>query len=238
MNLVDIIIVVILIIGFFVGSDRGFTKQLVSCLGFIVITILAFLLKNPVSVFLYEHLPFFDFFGIIKGISVLNIVFYELIAFLLILSILTIIWKILLKVTTIFEKFLSATIILGFPSKLLGGLLGLLENFVIIFIALYIISLPVFNNDILANSKLKDPILKETPILSKFTIKNIELFNEFKSLKDKYKSTTDSNKFNLEALDLLLKYDIVSVQSIKVLIENDKLNINNIDTVLKKYEGE
>ena len=73
-----------------VGYKRGLTNQLVSSLGIFAVIVLSFLLKNPVSMFLYEHLPFFKFGGIFKGITALNIILYEFVAFFLVMSILTI----------------------------------------------------------------------------------------------------------------------------------------------------
>lgn len=235
MNVIDIAIIIILILGFLVGASRGFTKQLVSCLGFIVTVVLAFLLKNPISEFLYEHLPFFDFLGVFKGVTILNILLYEVIAFLLVLAILNIIWKILLTATSIFEKFLEATIILGIPSKILGGILGVLENYVLVFIALYILSLPFFNIEVIDESKFRDPIVNQTPVLSGLTLDNFKVVDEFEDLKNKYEVTTDAEKFNLEALDLLLKYDVITVESAQTLVEKGKLKINNVDVIIKKY---
>ena len=73
MELIDIIIVLLVIVGILVGIKRGFTKQLVCSLGTIVSIILAFLLKNKISILLYSNLPFFKFAGILKGVTVLDI---------------------------------------------------------------------------------------------------------------------------------------------------------------------
>ncbi len=235
MNIVDILIIVFLVFGALVGFRRGFTKQLVSSIGLIVIVILAFVLKNPLSALLYENLPFFKFGGIFKGVTALNILVYEVLAFFIVLSILMFIFKILLFVTSIFEKFLTMTIILGIPSKILGAILGVLENFILVFILLYILSLPIFNINGLNDSKLKSGILKKTPILSTQVDKSVKVIDEFIELKDKYESINDSNSFNLEALDLLLKHKITTVKSVEKLIEKDKIQINNIETVLQKY---
>ena len=226
MNIVDILIIVFLVFGALVGFRRGFTKQLVSSIGLIVIVILAFVLKNPLSALLYENLPFFKFGGIFKGVTALNILVYEVLAFFIVLSILMFIFKILLFVTSIFEKFLTMTIILGIPSKILGAILGVLENFILVFILLYILSLPIFNINGLNDSKLKSGILKKTPILSTQVDKSVKVIDEFIELKDKYESINDSNSFNLEALDLLLKHKITTVKSVEKLIEKDKIQIN------------
>ena len=73
MNIIDIVILIFLGFGALLGFKRGFTRQLVSLVGIFVIIILSFLLKNPISVFLYNNLPFFNFGGIFKDITVLNI---------------------------------------------------------------------------------------------------------------------------------------------------------------------
>lgn len=233
MSVVDIVIIIFLLFGALLG--RGFTKQLLSCVGLIGILILAFILKNPVSTLLYENLPFFKFGGIFKGVTVLNILVYEILSFFLVLAILMVILKVLMFASSIFEKFLNMTIILGIPSKILGAVLGVIENFIITFIALYILSLPVLNLNILDNSKFKEPILTKTPILSIYTKDMVNVVGEFADLKEKYASATDPNSFNLEALDVLLKHKIVTTSSVDKLIEKNKLDIKNIDTVLENY---
>lgn len=240
MNIVDLIIIVIIAFGAIMGFKRGFTRSLVSALGFIVITVLAFLLKNPVSVFLYENLPFFKFAGIIKGVTVLNIALYEILAFIIVLAILGVLLKVLVLATSIFEKVLNATIILGIPSKLAGAVVGAIQYFVITFIVLYIMSLPVFNINIINESKMKDKILNSTPILSNLVNDSVSVINEFTSIKDKYQdNNSNAEQFNKEVLDLFLKYDIVKVESIDKLVEKEKLQINNIEEILAPYrEGE
>ena len=47
MNILDIGIIIFIIFGGILGLKRGFTKELVEALGFIVVIILAYFLKNP-----------------------------------------------------------------------------------------------------------------------------------------------------------------------------------------------
>lgn len=238
MNIIDIGIILIIIMGGIVGFKRGFFNQLVSSIGFFVIVVLSFLLKNPLSVFLYEHLPFFKFGGIIKGVTVLNIFLYEIIAFIIILSILTVVLKVLISVTNIFENIIKFTIVLTPISKIGGLIIGIIESYFWAFLGLYIISLPIINVPEFNKSKFKDPILEHTPILSSVTEKSMNVINDFSSIKDKYKNTNNPNEFNKETLDLFLKYDVVTVDSIELLVSKDKLVISNIDEVLDKYKEE
>ena len=239
MNIVDIAIVLLLIAGFASGLRQGFTRALVNLVGVIVITFLAYILKNPVSEILMNIFPFFTFDGIIKGITVLNIALYELIAFLLVFAILFAILKIVSTTTRIFERILSMTIILGIPSKILGAVLGTLKAYILIFFTLYLLSFPNFAAaPWMESSKLKEPILKETPILSEMSKDMNSVISEFASLKDKYENTEDSNEFNRETLDIFLKYKVVTYDQIKKLSDSGKINIVGIETVLEKYKEE
>ena len=218
MNIIDVIIILIILAGALVGFKRGFTKELVCCVGFILITILSFFLKNPISVFLYENLPFFKFGGIFKGVTALNIVFYEVVAFLIIFALLSIVLKVVLLATSVFEKILNMTIVLGIPSKIAGAVIGALQFFVGVFVVLYVLSLPFFHIEGLEQSKLNHKILSNTPVLSDFMDNTMKVFEEFSLLKVQYENATDANEFNRDALYLLLKYQIFKVDYVDRLI--------------------
>jgi len=235
MNIIDVIAILIILYCMAVGFKRGFTKQLISFLGFFIIVIFAFLLKNPISQVLYENLPFFSFGGLFKGITALNIILYEVIAFFIVVAILTFIFKILLFASSIFEKLLNMTIILGFPSKILGMITGAVEGFVWVFILLYIVSLPLFNFKEVNDSKLMAPILKNTPILSSFTKDFKDALDEFSDLKEEYKKDGNKQEFNYNTLNTLLKYKIITVESATKLNEKGKLKIENVDTLIDLY---
>jgi len=239
MNIVDLGIIIFILLGAFVGWKQGFTRSVVNCVGYTVIIILAFLLKNPIGDFMMMYLPFFDFFGLIKGLSVLNIAVYQVFAFLLVFMLLTIVLKFLMVATKIFETILKFTIILGLPSKILGAILGLIKNYVIVFMVLYVLTLPILSGaEFLSGSKMIKPILEKTPVLSIFADKTVTVATEFVQIKDKYEES-NTNEFNLETLDLFLKYDVVKPETVEKLVEKDKLHIKNINTVLDKYkEGE
>lgn len=238
MNIFDVIIILFILSGAVVGFKRGLTRELVSLVSFFAIVILAFMLKNPISIFLYEHLPFFKFGGILKGVTVLNIALYEIIAFLIMVIILSVIFKILTIITNLFEKILKMTIILSIPSKIAGAVVGIIESYIWVFIVLYILSFPIFNIGILNESKYKNNILNNTPLLSGFIEPTMKVLDEFGDLKNKYETTENASEFNRETLDLFLKYDVVTVESVDKLIENDKLKIDNVEEILNKYRGE
>lgn len=235
LNIIDIGIVIIILFGAIIGFKRGFTKQLVRTIGFILVVIVAFNLKNVVSGLLYQNLPFFSFGGIFKGVTVLNIVLYELIAFLVVMALLMIILRLILFATGMLETVLNFTIVFGLLSKILGAIVGAVEYFVIAFIVLYILTIPLFTFNMVNDSKLKDKILNSTPVLSTFVGKTVKVLEEFGTLKDKYQDNTDPNQFNLESLDLFLKYKVIGIKSVDKLIEKRKLRIDNVESVLENY---
>lgn len=233
MDILDMILLIIIAFQALIGFKRGFTKELVSFLGFFVIIVLAFILKNPISKLLYENLPFFTFGGLFKGVTALNILLYEVIAFFIVLALLTVVFKVLLFATTVFEKLLKFTIILGIPSKILGMILGIIEGVVISFIILYILSLPMFN--INTKSNMKNLVLNKTPILSSMTKDMSNAIDEFNDLKDEMEKENDTDKFNYDTLNILLKYKVITPESLKNLTEKGKIKTKNVDTLISLY---
>ena len=63
---------------------------------------------------------------------------YEIIAFLVVLSIMSILFKILLKLTNIFEGLLKVTIVFAPISKIGGAIVGGIEAYIWAFLILYI----------------------------------------------------------------------------------------------------
>lgn len=236
MNFIDVIVIILIALCALCGMKRGFTKELFSFLGFFLVVVLSFILKNPLSTLMYENLPFFNLGGLFKGITALNIVLYEVIAFFVVMAILLLILKVILFASKIFEKLLSLTIILGIPSKILGFIIGIIEGFTWSFILLYIVSLPLFNFREINDSKLKENILDKTPILNSFTKNFRNTMDDFVELRDEYEVKGNKEKFNYDTMNLLLKYKIISVKSANKLNEKGKLKIDNIDILLNQYK--
>ena len=240
MGIIDIGIIFVMLGGIVLGIKRGFTKQLVCSLGTIVSIVLAFILKNKISVILYSNLPFYKFGGVLKGATVLNILLYELIAFLIIFFALSAIFRLLSLLTSLLEGILAASLIFGIPSKILGAILGFIESYVVAFLLLFVLTLPVFsfNDYIMKHSKFAENILLDTPVVSNYTKDTINIISEFAQLKDKYKKEDNAMKFNKETLDLFLKYKIVTVENVDLLVKKDKLKIDAIEEVLRCYREE
>ena len=78
MNILDVLIIIFIFLGAFAGLRRGLIKQTVLLVGLVLTLVISFYLRVPIATFFYKNLPFFNFTGIFKGMSVLNILVYEL----------------------------------------------------------------------------------------------------------------------------------------------------------------
>ena len=121
LSVLDAVILLFLLLGAVLGFKKGIIKSVVSFIGTILVIVLSFTFKNALSEFLYLHFPFFH-----VGVDVLNVLIYEGIAFLILFSLLSILLRVVIKISGIIETVLKFTIILGIPSKILGAIFGFL----------------------------------------------------------------------------------------------------------------
>lgn len=232
-NIIDAIILLIILLGGVVGFKEGVIKKITSIVGLVAVIIVSFILKNYLSVFFYENLPFLNLWGAFKGIQVLNIIFYEMLAFLIVASVLMIVYHVILGITGIIEKILKATIILSIPSKILGFIVGLIENYLWVYLILFIFTLPVIRIDAIYNSKIGTGILENTPIISKYSKKTLNIYNELFEIIDN-KGEKNNETINEEALTLMLKYEVITKESAEKLIEKNKIEVSD-DKFLENY---
>ena len=226
MNVVDVIIIALLILGGVAGFKAGVIKKLTDFIGMFVVIILAFYLKNYISVIMYENLPFFNFFGLINSIDALNILLYEVIAFLVIFIALLFVLKVVLMLTGLVEKILKATVILSIPSKLLGIVVGVIEMYVYLFLILVIVSLPIFDSSFLKDSKMNNFILNNTPVLSGVSGEIIDIYGDVYNIIDNRKNKTNE-QLNEEILKVLIDKKVVTKESAKKLVDKNKIHIND-----------
>lgn len=230
---IDIIIIILLAMGAVIGFKRGLIKSAVMFFGAIMAIFLAYVLKNPVASILYEFCPFFNFAGIFEGLTVLNIILYEAIAFIAVYVVLLTILQIIIKISGIFEKILTFTIVLGIPSKLLGAVFGIIESYLFIFIGLFLLSQIPSTSEYITEGELPSKIMTSSLGLSSLTQEYYDSIKDVISIKDQ--NIHDKNTYNLKCLDILLKHGIIEKETVEKLITNGKISIENAETVLDKY---
>lgn len=229
-SIIDAIIIILLLFGAVFGFRAGVIKSAVSFLGTLLIIFLAFQLKNPISEFLYMHLPFFNFSGELAGVTVFNVLIYEGIAFLIVFAILEILLKVVVIAGGILESILRLTIVFGLFSKILGLFFGFIEYYVIIFAGLFMLN--CFSNTafLIKDSSLATSILNNTPILTEQFKEPKAAIDEILSLSTTYKN--DKDGYNAKAFEILIKYNVISKDQAEKLISKKKIDISNAQDII------
>lgn len=220
--IVNIVLIIFLIAEIYDGFKKGFLESSIRLLGTIAAFIGAYLLKNPISVFLYTHLPFFKFDGLFKGVSALNIILYEIIAFIIVFVILIIAIKIIAKLTGIVERLLSLIFFFGIPNKILGALVGFIRGIVILYFAIFIFKFGCNLLNLQVEASLADTII-ETPILKNTFGSTLSSLDEITALAKEYDNTKNKEEFNNYTIDILLKYNLITEENLDTLINNGKI---------------
>lgn len=217
MNILDIFIIIGLLSGASYGFRTGGIKTLVILITTLISFYLAFLLKNPIANFLSYNLPFFNF----NGLTSLNIIIYQLISFVILLSIFTTLLVIVVKIAGGIEKILKITVILSIPSKILGFILGLLESVIIIYVILLLISGFSITKEIrlIDESKYANVILKSIPGCKNLS-DSIDDINDIVKSYDK----ENKNKFNKKVTNVLVKNNIIDNSYLNKLRNKGKID--------------
>ena len=236
MTIVDAIVILFLLLGAVLGFKKGAIRSLVGLVGTIAVVVIAYYLKNPVAELLYNFVPFFDFSGSWQGLATLNILLYEGIAYVLVFVILYGILSLILKLTGIIEKVLTMTIILGIPSKIIGAILGFLEAVVFSFIILFVLLQFNGSHTWIKESSVAMSILDKTPLIGTMVSDTYDAILEISDLDEKYKDSNDLDAYNGEILSIMLKYHVITPESARKLIEDDKLNFAGADAIVNTFK--
>lgn len=233
MNIFSVIVILLIISSGVMGLKKGFLKESVVFIGTILVYIISFLLKDKIGLVLCKWFPFFSF----DGLQTLNILVYQLIAFIFIATILFSIATIIFKLTGIIQKLVDITIILTLPSKIFGFIFGILEGYIVMFLILIILAIPLRNVELFKESTVVTKIMYNSPILSK-TLGGVP-----KTIEDILDVTTEiqktdynKNKVALDIMKIELDHNIISKEDTLDLIERGKLDkVQGIKSFVKNY---
>lgn len=231
LNVVDIAIILLILMAGVIGMKRGFFKELVMTTGYFLVIIISFALKNPLAEWLSINFPFFNFTGPFRGMTVLNIVIYQLIAFFIIFALVMIIFNLILTFTNLLEKILKMTIILGIVSKILGFLVGLIHGVIFVFAFCLILSYPAFNQGVVAESKVKAQILHGTPALNKMAGSLVKTFDDLADLSKEYSSSEDKTELNRRSIQVMIDNKLVDLDYIQKLVDSGKLKVTGLQGI-------
>ena len=176
---------------------------------------------------LYENLPFTNFFGLFNGVAILNVLMYEIIAFLLVLAVLTFALRVVLTVTGLVELLLKLTVFLSIPSKIFGIFVGALEAYVYVFIFLVILNLPFINFDMVKESTLADKIVNDSFVISDITRDTIDTYSDVYEILKNDNNERTSAEINEDVLNIFIEHGVVTEESAIKLINMNKINVTD-----------
>lgn len=167
--MLDLLILIILFAGCFIGIRRGLVLQLVHLTGFIASYILAYLYSDDIAPKLKLWIPYpsgadnNEFFSLLGHIE-LEQAYYQAIAFVgIFLAV-----KIVMNIIGSMLDFLADLPLIRTVNRWAGGILGFVEIYLVLFILLYIGALmPYFGiKDMVDHSYLAHVIIENTPVFS------------------------------------------------------------------------
>ena len=241
MNYFDIIFGIILIVFGIKGYKRGFFRETLNFVGLIVILYISFLLMAPIGNVLLKTLPFLSLSIIGVEMESLNIFFYQVLSFILLSIILYIIWNFILTITGLLSKIIGLNKLLRLPFRLLGAVVGVISGYVILFLILLVIAIPLNSRfTSYKDSKLKDHIINNKLLFTKEVVKLNDSINEIYDLtyvidKDE-KRLKHSDIYNAKVMDIMLKNRMVEKETIDELIKRNKIHTyGELNKILEKY---
>lgn len=242
MNAVDIGIILILISYLAMGSKKGAIKEAISFIGIIIVLIASFMLKNLAGHYLCLYFPFLEFKGTaLEGIPAFNIFMYQILAFLGVFGILLGFYAILVKGSELVQKLVNMTIILVPVSKVIGAIISGIKCWLILFVILVALSIPLGSKEQFQKSKLTNAIIYKTPIVSQFASSFTNSLKEVYEVVDSVENTKSAKKLdkkkkeaNLACIEIMLKYKFVNKETVQECRNAGKLpKQDGLDELLK-----
>ncbi|WP_257346485.1 CvpA family protein [Pseudalkalibacillus decolorationis] len=166
--MVDLILIVVLIVGFLIGLKRGLVLQLVHLTGFIASFIIAYLYFDELAPRLRLWIPYPTVpegsLSMFMNSGFLEDAYYRAIAF----AMLFFGMKILLHILGSMLDFLADLPILRTVNGWLGGVLGFVEVYLVIFLFLYIAALVPMTSvqSAMEGSLIAKAMVEHTPVFS------------------------------------------------------------------------
>lgn len=220
--IVNAVIILFLIMGVYDGYKKGFIEGFFKLFGFVIALYVAYLYKNKLSVIMYTHLPFIKLGGLFRGVSAINILIYELIAFVLIFILVVLVIDLIIKTLGIAEKILNAIPFFEAINGILGAAVGFVETIIILYFVIFVFKFGCNLFGFQMQPSLADNVLEIKILDDKFGT-TISSFNEIAELSRTYENDKDKTELNSKSIDILLKYGIITKENLDILIKSGKI---------------
>ena len=230
MNFVDFGLIIIITISALVGYKSGVIKTFARMASLVIAAIIAYSFKDMLANFLIDFMPFFNFEGMFKGITGINILFYHGASFIVLFIIIYSLLSIVIMLAGFIDRLLKMTIILYLPDKILGGLLGAVYGVIISFILIFSMSMLPNTQKYVIDSSYGYIILNRTPIIRTVLAKTTVVTSEIKDImNDKEGNSEEEIKsVQLSVLDTFIKYGYITKEAAAKLIEENKIDLPGV----------
>ena len=226
---VDIIVVILILLGTYLGWRKGLIKSLVSVIGLVAIFIISFAIKDKIANILIDNLPFFSLPGL-EGLTSINVLLYNVIAFLVIFILLYCLLNIIIAITGFVDTLLKFTVIWIIPSKIGGAIVGFIESWVFVYLALFVISLFSVTAGFVWDGKVSSFILNHTPVINRLTGGAKTAINEITDAIEEFRNDSEktTEDLNLRILQIEIVNGVISKEKAQELIDTGKVELDNI----------
>ena len=240
MNIIDLIIIIFLLYSVFMGYTRGVIQEAFKLVGNFLVIIFSFLFTRSLSDILCNSLPLYNFEFFDIHLSFFWIFIYHIIAFVMIALALKMLVNFILMFTGIIDMVVDMIPIFNKLSRILGMVVGFFSGLVISFIVLLVISVPLASNSLLHESKYANYILDNTFIVSGMAenIRNAtnDVYNLSVEIKNDEERFENTDSYNTQILDIMLKYNIVSLDTVDKMVVQEKIeNTKSVERIVKRY---
>jgi len=223
--LVSLFVILFLLGGIIGGYKKGFLDSVFKFIGFILALLIAYIFKDTLASIMCNYLPFLKFGGIFKNVTAINIIVYQIIAFIIIFIVASLVIDLILKLTDFINSIIKKIPIIGTLNSLLGAIIGFIESLVFLYFLCFAFKFGANFLGYEVKESLADNIL-DISILKNNYGETLDCFQDIFEVAKEYKNEVDKTEVNNKAIELLLKYDIVTEEQIDTLIESDKLKEN------------
>ena len=177
MNYVDILLIIIMVFGLYLGWTAGFFKSIIDLITFYVCSIISNIISSLIINPLYTALPFLNLAGKSEGIKAINIIVWRVVIYIFILIVLLLIISSISKKFKVREFLLDSMVDTSLILRIFGVLFFFPITIIFLLHLILFFNLPIFNLKDIKESKVANTIMTEVPVISSLNKKIYESEN-------------------------------------------------------------
>ena len=177
MNYVDILLIIIMVFGLYLGWTAGFFKSIIDLITFYVCSIISNIISSLIINPLYTALPFLNLAGKSEGIKAINIIVWRVVIYIFILIVLLLIISSISKKFKVREFLLDSMVDTSLILRIFGVLFFFPITIIFLLHLILFFNLPIFNLKDIKESKVANTIMTEVPVISSLDKKIYESEN-------------------------------------------------------------